>query len=127
MAEEVQASVARQVRPFSDALREIRDGELIEELSDKLNQLVNAVQTTEKGGELTLKIVLTPEKGSPAIFVADKVTVKLPELPRGRTVMFGTEQGNLQRKNPKQKEFELRDASKTDSPLREAPAPAAAR
>lgn len=111
-------SEARQVRPFTDALREIRDGALLDELSDKLNQLVSAVQTTEKSGELTLKITLAPESGSAAIFVADKVTLKLPELSRGRTVMFGTETGNLQRKNPKQKEFELREVAKSDTPLR---------
>lgn len=102
------------VRPFADFLREIDRGALHEELSEKLHDLVTAVEDTDKGGTITLTIGVKPvEKGSAndALLVGGKVAVKKPEVARKPSIFFSNG-GNLQRNDPNQMEFEgIRDVS----------------
>ena len=48
-------------RPFPDTLRDLRAGETLEDLAAKLQELVQAVQSTNAGGTLVLKISVKPE------------------------------------------------------------------
>lgn len=89
------------IRPFTDTIREARMGELHEELSDKLNELVKACGDTQKQGTLTLTIKLKPSS-SGAIEMFDEVKLKKPELARGSSMFFATVENNLVRNNQHQ-------------------------
>lgn len=90
-------------RSFVDTLRDVRGGEVLEDLSDKLQELVSAVQVAGAAGELTLKITVKPMKGSTeAVVVTDDIKCKTPVIKSSGTVMFPTPEGNLQRNHPKQ-------------------------
>lgn len=90
-------------RPIADTLRDIRGGEALEDLSAKLQELVQAVQSTNAGGTLVLKISVKPMKGSTeAVVVTDDIVLKKPAVKSSGTVMFPTVEGNLQRHHPKQ-------------------------
>lgn len=93
-------------RSFVDTLRDLRGGELIEQLDTSLQELVQAVQTTGGGGQVVLTIVVAPTKGAAeAVVVKDIVKLKKPEIKSAGTLMFPTPEGNLSRKHPKQDEL----------------------
>jgi len=106
-------------RPFADTLRQIRFGELQEELSEQLNALTKRCTETGRAGELVLKIKLKPGKGG-QVEILDDLNVKLPKLERGTSIFFATPEGNLQREDPRQMDIaELREvASAPAAPLR---------
>lgn len=88
-------------RPFNEFLANLRFGEAHDELSEKLNQLVEQCVKTDKAGTLTFTVTLRPTKGG-AVEVTDDVKIKSPELPHGATLMFPTPENNLQRTDPRQ-------------------------
>lgn len=106
------------IRPFVDTLSAIRFGELHEELSNKLNQLVIQCDKTGKSGTLTLQLKLKPGKAG-QVEVIDEVKIKLPEHERGSTIMFGSPEGNLQRTDPRQLPLNLREVEKPQLPPKE--------
>jgi hypothetical protein len=91
-------------RPFTDVIRDARYGELLDELTAQMNELVKAVGDTNKAGQLTLTIKLKPSSGG-AIEVFDEVKMKKPELPKGSSIFFATVENNLVRNNPRQPEL----------------------
>lgn len=103
-------------RPFFDTAREIRRGQFLEDIADELQKVVKAVDETGKAGKLICELTVKPaSKGQGAYVIADKVRAKLPELPVGETIMFGTPEGNLQARDPRQPDLDLKAVS-TDSP-----------
>ena len=93
-------------RSFVDTLREVRAGLAIEELDASLQQLVQDVQRTNKGGSLKLMAEIKPMKGSTeAVVVKATVTSKAPQFTDGGTVLFPTPEGNLTRSHHKQPEL----------------------
>lgn len=92
-------------RPFPQVLNELRYGEVVQELTDKLNELVKAVENTRKGGEIVLKLKLVPTKSNGAIDIIDTIKASIPELPKGSSLFFATVEGNLVRNNPNQPEL----------------------
>lgn len=93
-------------KPFHQFLGDVRAGELNEELTERLNELVNAVRDTSKAGSLTLKIKLIPTKGL-AIEIEDDISMNVPKLSQPTTLLFPTTEGNLQVQNPMQKSLDL--------------------
>lgn len=90
-------------RSFVDTLRDLRGGEVLEQLDGQLQELVQAVQSTSAGGQLTLTIIVAPTKGAAeAVVVKDQIKLKKPEIKSSGTLMFPTPEGNLSRKHPKQ-------------------------
>ena len=90
-------------RPFFDTLREVRSGEVIDDLAEKLQELVQAVQRTGAGGSLSFKLDVKPMKGSTEAGVnTDDIKLKKPELRSTGTVMFPSVEGNLTRSHPRQ-------------------------
>jgi hypothetical protein len=63
--------MSRTVRPFADLRREHRKGDLHAELGERLNELVEAVQTTGKGGALALVINVKPAAKNSAEMVVE--------------------------------------------------------
>lgn len=93
-------------RSFTDTLRDIRGGEVLDQLDDQLQELVRAVQSTQAGGQITLTLAVAPMKGSTeAVIVKDAIKLKKPEVKSNGTLMFPTVEGNLQRDNPNQREL----------------------
>lgn len=90
-------------RSFVDTLKDIREGNLLAELPQYMQDLVAAVRATGKGGRLTLVLNVKPlEKGSNALLVSDDIKVSIPEQPRESTVLFATESNDLSRRDPRQ-------------------------
>lgn len=110
---------------FSATVAQLRGGRTQEELSKKLNELVNACRDTGKSGTISLKITIKPDKGDTGqYFLEDNTTVKLPEFERGKTLMFGTPDGNLQRTDPNQGELPLRQVNDDRQPAKQVAQPA---
>jgi len=87
-------------------MRDVRGGQVMADLDAKLQELVQAVQSTGGAGVLTLKVSVSPMKGSTeAVVVKDDIKSKLPEIKSVGTVLFPTPEGNLQRNHPKQDEL----------------------
>ncbi|NDV11649.1 hypothetical protein [Crenobacter caeni] len=97
------------MRLISDVLRDVRHGELIEDATTAMAELVKLVDETGKPGKLTIELTVKPaSKGTGTMVVSDKMTIKKPELPRGETIMFGTPEGSLQLSDPRQKTIEFK-------------------
>ncbi|MDP8961519.1 MAG: hypothetical protein M3N32_07900 [Actinomycetota bacterium] len=100
-------------RPFADVIRDLRRGDAHDELSERLAELVAAVEAHGKPGRLVLTIVVEPYKGTDALAVRDQIKTVIPEADRDATLMFA-EDGRLTRHNPRQPEIPgLRDVSAT--------------
>lgn len=94
-------------KQFHQVLGDIRAGELNDELTAALTELVTAVQNTGKAGSLTLKIKLKPTKGL-AFEIEDDLSTNVPMLDKPATILFPTVEGNLVPYNPMQKQLDLR-------------------
>jgi hypothetical protein len=93
-------------RPFFDTIRDVSNGKAVDELDAGLNELVQAVQRTNKGGKITLTVEVTPMKGSTeAVQVRAVVNSKEPTFEDAGSIMFPTPEGNLQRNHFKQPEL----------------------
>ncbi|QXT62739.1 hypothetical protein [Tessaracoccus palaemonis] len=92
------------VRPFPEVLREIGDGHLAQDLSEKLFDLLHKVQATGRQGALTLTLTVS-SKGAGRVDVVDSVKVKAPEFDRPKTAFFIDKQGNASRRDPNQPEI----------------------
>ena len=100
------------IRPFADFLREHRKGELHDELGERLNELVNAVQDTGKKGTVTLVLSVAPAaRSDEMVIVSDEIRLKAPEPDRPDAVYFADHEGNLTRHNPRQPELPFREVS----------------
>lgn len=89
------------MRHFTDVLRDHRGGKLVDHLSGKLNEVVQAVRKTGKAGELTLKLKILPSKGEDDMFdVIPNCKVALPEPDLAKALFFVSDDGDLLRSNP---------------------------
>lgn len=95
------------VRPITDTLRHLEGGCFVDTASDKLAEVVRAVEATGKTGELTLKIkVRRATAGALALY--GSVTARVPAEPPTEALMFSTPEGNLLTEDPSQKKLDLR-------------------
>jgi hypothetical protein len=99
----------RTVRPFAAWLNDQRSGLTHSELSDALNELIEAVGETGKAGKLTFTVSIKPEGGM--VVVRDEIEVKLPKPDRDPSLFFVDEDNNLTRDNPFQGTLALRGVS----------------
>ena len=108
------------VRPITDTLRHVRGGELIDEASEQLAKVVQAVDATGKAGTLTIKLRIKKISRSGALEILDDVTSVVPEDEKLTTLMFPTPEGNLVTSDPRQKRLDLKDVTSVPSaPLRD--------
>lgn len=88
---------------FLAFLAGVNKGRTVNELGERLQELVAAVEDTGKAGALTLKVTVKPaSKNSEALVVTDEVGLKAPKLSRPESVFFPTADHNLVRNNPNQ-------------------------
>lgn len=77
------------------------------ELSERLRDLVEAVEETGKPGTITYTLTIKPEtRAEHAVLVTDAIKVKSPELDRPASIFFADEQYRLVRSDPRQLTFE---------------------
>lgn len=96
-------------RPITDTLRSLRGGVLVDEASDALAELVNAVMETGKAGRLTIELSLTKaSRGSGALVIRDKIVVKRPADDVFETILYATPEGSLVTQDPRQATLELK-------------------
>ncbi len=106
-------------RPFTDTLAAMRFGELVDDLSTAMHELVDACSNTGKTGTLTLTIKIKPGKAGQMELV-DEVKTKLPPPEKGTTLMFVTPEGNLTRTDPRQMLLEgLREVDTATGEIKE--------
>lgn len=89
---------------FTDVLADIRNGDVITDLTEELRDLVMAVRETGRPGSLTLTLkVKQMSKGvGAALVIEDDIKAKPPKAEKGTSVLFATEDGELQRNDPRQ-------------------------
>lgn len=90
---------------FLRTISELRRGLAVNEASEELAAVVKEVKRTGKPGEVTLKLKLTPSGDGESLYIDDDLSAKAPKMPRRSTTFFMTEEGGLQRDNPKQTEM----------------------
>lgn len=92
------------IRPFADFLQAQSGGTLHDELSEKLHELIEAVQETGRGGSISLKVDVKPIAGtdSHTLTVTDTVVMKAPKTERPKSIFFVDDTGNLSRSDPRQ-------------------------
>ena len=94
----------KEPRPFGEFLTEQRNGACAVELATALKQVVDAVLTYGKAGQVTLTLKIKPlSKGAQdGVTVLDAVTAKIPEADNGESFFFVNRDGDLVRATPAQ-------------------------
>ena len=96
-------------RSIVATLAEIRHGALLDEATSALCEVVQAVSSVGKGGEITIKIRVKPVSAASATLVVDaEVTKKIPEADREVSIFFPTQDGSLTKTDPNQLPLGLR-------------------
>ena len=114
--------------PFTDILRQIRKGIVVDELDQAMLKVNEAVIDTGKAGEITLKIKIKPMKGdSCQVTLTPVVSFKKPQADLPDGIFFLTGDGDLVRNDPNQSEMfvateRLGDRAVPDAPYTPPPA-----
>lgn len=96
-------------RPFAAFLHEYRKGELHDELSEQLQELVAAVVEHGKKGALTVKVEVAPAgKGAGnQLIVSAEVAAKPPKPDAPAQFFFADQEMNLSRNDPNQTRLDI--------------------
>jgi hypothetical protein len=106
-----EGKVDRHSRPFTEFLLKQQRGKTHAELSDALDQAVQAVQATGKAATLVYKVTIKPlNKGqTETLTISDQIAVKLPQSERPDSVFFVDDDGHLTTSDPRQLSLELHE------------------
>lgn len=105
------------VRPITDTLRHIGGGVFIDTASDKLAELVAAVDSTGKAGSIDMKIKLKKATRGGAMHITGTVKLNKPAEEPMEAMLFATPEGNLTADDPRQQKLDLKSvAGATDTP-----------
>lgn len=96
------------VRPITDTLRHIGGGVFIDMASDKLAELVAAVDSSGKSGKLTLDVSVKKATRGGAMIITGKVKMTKPAEEPLEAMLFATPEGNLVADDPNQKSLDLK-------------------
>lgn len=103
-------------RPILETLHCINGGTFLIDAAEQLAELVKAVDSTGKGGTLTIKIAVR-KASSQAMAVRGDITVKLPPEQPLEALMFPTPEGNLLTDDPRQSKLPLAPVGETALPI----------
>lgn len=94
---------------FVAMLLAMREGKVSIELDTSFSDIVGAVMSTGKTGELNIKIKVAPVKGGDPnmMFVTDKISVTLPKLDKLATMFYAQDDLSLSRRDPRQPALEM--------------------
>jgi len=103
-----------ETNPAIALLAQLDGGRVVTDLAEKYPQVVEAVKRTGRPGELTLKLKIAPDgKGDvQTVEVHGKVVPNIPTPVRRGTVFFVTEDNQLSRQDPNQKEIDFAGAAR---------------
>lgn len=91
------------MRPFTDVLRDMRKGRVVEAAGVELAEVVKAVLDTNKPGKFTLELTVKPQgKGDNAVIVSAKTATKVPQADLPDALFFADLDGDLLRDDPTQ-------------------------
>lgn len=93
---------------FLDTVRQLGSGRTQTELSEDLSICVAESRKTGLSSKLTLEITVKPDGIDGQYFLSSKKKLSLPQTDHGKTLMWGTPDGNLTRKNPESGQLDLR-------------------
>lgn len=97
------------MRPFTDVLRDWRNGRLVNHLTEEMEKLTVAVEDTCKEGSLTLTVKLKPKTDKRGVIdvveMHADVTSKIPRHDLPAQVFFLTTDGDLVKDDPTQREM----------------------
>ena len=98
---------------FSQLLAFFNRGELNDELSAEMTELVKMVRLTGKQGSisLTIKIAKANKRDEDTIKVTPQFKTTLPQLDQAEMIMFSTHDGDILRNDPRQSEINLKEVS----------------
>lgn len=99
---------------FVAALRRVNAGNVIDDASAKLAELVQTVDSTGKPGSVTITISVR-KAAAGAMALKGKVTTKLPATPEVETLMFPTIDGDLLTEDPSQRKLDLKPVDEVSS------------
>ncbi|MDE2441079.1 MAG: hypothetical protein KGP14_08640 [Betaproteobacteria bacterium] len=106
------------IRPITDTLRHIGGGVFIDIASDKLAELVAAVDTTGKAGSIDLKIKMKKATRGGAMHITGTVKLNKPAEEPMEAMLFATPEGNLVADDPHQQKLDLKSvAAASDTPV----------
>lgn len=92
-------------RSFMQVLGDLRRGKTQDELTNKLSELVRAVEDTGRAGTLSLTIKVKPAaKDSTLVQIDDIIVCKTPEIARAPTFMHTTPDHGLSLDDPEAKD-----------------------
>lgn len=113
------------MKAFSNFIVELNDGSTHAALSADFAELLRTVQSTGRGGSLTLKVKVAPAMRTSGGCV-DKVTItadrklELPKPEQASDFFWLTESGETSRNHPRQQDLPLREVSQTPQTFKEA-------
>lgn len=95
---------------FSKTLSQLNRGELDDELTEVISNVIKAVRETRKQGTVTvsLRISMLNTRTENQIKITPAVTCKIPELDREESIVFSTADGDVLFDDPNQVQIELR-------------------
>lgn len=102
-------------RPITDTLRHIGGGVFIDTASNKLAELVAAVDQSGKQGKVTLDITVKKATRGGAMHITGKVQLTKPAEEAMEALLFATPDGNLVAEDPNQMKLELKQINDTTS------------
>lgn len=106
------------VRPITDTIRNIGGGVFIDTASDKLAELVAAVDNTGKAGRINLTITVKKATRGGAMHITGKVKLTKPAEEPMEAMLFATPEGNLVADDPYQQKLDLKVAAgASDAPI----------
>lgn len=95
-------------RPITDTLRHIGGGVFIDTASDKLAELVAAVDSSGKSGKITMDITVKKATRGGAMHITGKVRLTKPAEDAMEALLFATPEGNLVAEDPNQQKLDLK-------------------
>ena len=105
------------IRPITDTLRHIGGGIFIDTASDKLAELVAAVDTTGKSGSIDLKVKVKKATRGGAMHITGTIKLNKPAEEPMEAMLFSTPEGNLVADDPHQQKLDLKVApAASDAP-----------
>lgn len=92
---------------FIDVLKELRGGQAIDDLTEEMAGLTEAIRDAGRGGKLMLTVTVKPaSKGAISTLLLDAaITVKKPVKESESTIFYATDENVLQRNDPRQPEL----------------------
>lgn len=92
------------MRPITDILRDMRRGRIVDDATEALEEVVKAVDATEKAGSVTIKITVKPSKdGGWEKTLSTAISTSIPRKDSPDAVFFSNADGDLVRDDPDQR------------------------